>query len=63
MAKLANCPLCKSDNIAVLSGRSFNISCRDCYQVKLQCFDSKEEAIEAWNRLFNESSRPHVMVT
>jgi len=52
--KIANCPLCKSNDIAVVSGVSFAIKCQSCWHVKLQCFDSKEEAVAAWEKLFGE---------
>jgi len=50
---LAPCPLCGSDHITTLSGRSFTTGCRDCFQVKVQCFPTPEESEAAWNKLFD----------
>jgi len=54
MSKLANCPLCQSDQVYTVSGVSYGVKCQSCWHVKVQCFDSKEEAVEAWNKLFKD---------
>lgn len=51
MIALQNCINCQSDNIQVVSGVSFGVKCMDCFKIKVQCCDSREEAIEFWNRL------------
>ena len=46
-----NCMNCGSDNIMVVSGASIGVKCMACYKIKVQCCDSKKEAIELWNKL------------
>lgn len=48
---LNNCPYCGSDNIDVVSGVAYGVKCMACYKVKVQCCDSREEAINIWNKL------------
>ncbi len=49
--KLKPCCLCGSDNVEIGMGRDFTAKCLGCYQLKVQCCQSKEEAIEKWNRV------------
>jgi hypothetical protein len=48
---MENCKLCGSDNIQVVSGVAFGCKCMGCYKLKIQCCDSKEEAIELWDKI------------
>ena len=50
---LAPCPLCKSDKVFINSGVAFAVKCQNCWHVKIQCFNSPEEAKAAWNKLFD----------
>jgi hypothetical protein len=52
MIKINNCINCNSNNIDVVSGVAYGVKCMACYKVKVQCCDSKKEAIQLWNRLY-----------
>ena len=53
---LANCPLCESDKVYVVSGVQFAVKCNNCWHIKVQCFDSPRLAKEAWNKLFDKTN-------
>jgi hypothetical protein len=55
---IENCKLCGSDRIVVVGGVAFSCKCSDCYKLKIQCCDSREEAIELWNKVNKPENNP-----
>ena len=54
--KLEPCPFCGSDDVFVVEHHfyktedCFGVQCDNCKTQSYQFYDSKNEAIEAWNR-------------
>ena len=54
--ELKPCPFCGSDRVNVTENKfqhlfnSFGVKCFNCKTESYQFFDSRKEAIEAWNR-------------
>ena len=46
--KLKPCPFCGSNDVKVVSGMNF-VACYEC-ESDSGVYDSKEEAVKAWNR-------------
>ena len=55
---MKNCKLCGSDNVQVVSGVAFGCKCMGCYKLKIQCCNSREEAVELWNKVNSDSNKP-----
>ena len=51
--KLLPCPnpKCTNSDPQVLAGVTYVVKCHGCYKVKIQCCESKEEAIFLWNHI------------
>lgn len=47
------CRFCKDSDVVVDNNRDFTIKCTSCFQLKIQCCQSKEEAIQKWNMVNN----------
>ena len=56
MAELKPCPFCGSKEVKVIEHKyyhslnSYGVKCFGCKTESYQFFDTKNEAIEAWNR-------------
>lgn len=51
--KLKSCPFCGSSDVFTVNyaNKQYGVVCPGC-NVNIGCFDTKEEAVETWNRRF-----------
>lgn len=52
MKKLKKCPFCGGE-AEIAGDKIFWVICKEC-TAETKCFDTREEAIEAWNRRAEE---------
>lgn len=53
MISLKPCPFCGSPSVEIRGATAVYAVCRLCF-ASSGCFDSKDDAIEAWNNRHNE---------
>lgn len=63
MEELKPCPFCGSDRVNVIEHKfhhltnSFGVKCFNCKTESYQFFDSRKEAIEAWNKRVSDENK------
>lgn len=54
---LLPCPFCGSNEASIVSEASWAVKCHSCWS-KVQCCDSRDNAIKAWNTRAKANSAP-----